>query len=185
MTNSPGGAMRQAGGPIWRILASIASLTVVGGVGLLCFFTRSVWLPGLLPQVTEPVPPHVGQGAVVEGGQVLLSPQAQKNLRMVTLPLQGQAYWKSITVPGMVIDRPGFSDRGVVAPATGVVSRILRVPGDTVRVGEPLFTIKLLSESLHLTQTDLFKAAQDIRLAQAQRQRLAEVSDAVSGFRII
>ena len=185
MTNSPGGAMRQAGGPIWRILASIASLTVVGGVGLLCFFTRSVWLPGLLPQVTEPVPPHVGQGAVVEGGQVLLSPQAQKNLHMVTLPLQGQAYWKSITVPGMVIDRPGFSDRGVVAPATGVVSRILRVPGDTVRVGEPLFTIKLLSESLHLTQTDLFKAAQDIRLAQAQRQRLAEVSDAVSGFRII
>jgi len=59
------------------------------------------------------------------------------------------------------------------------------LPGDTVRPGEVLFTLKLLSESLHLTQTDLFKATQDIKLAQVERTRLAGLGDSVAGTRVI
>jgi multidrug efflux pump subunit AcrA (membrane-fusion protein) len=85
----------------------------------------------------------------------------------------------------MVIDRPGFSDRGVVAPVTGVVSRIHKVAGDPARPGDVLFTLKLLSESLHLTQSDLFKTTQDIKLAEAQRKRLADTAGAVPPARVI
>ena len=60
-----------------------------------------------------------------------------------------------------------------VAPVTGVVSAIHHVPGDTVRPGDVLFSLELLSESLRLTQTDLFKTAEEIKLTQAQRMRLA------------
>ncbi|MBN9521199.1 efflux RND transporter periplasmic adaptor subunit, partial [bacterium] len=46
--------------------------------------------------------------------------------------------------------------------------------GDQVRPGEVLFTLKLLSESLHLTQAELFKAANDAELTKAQRKMLAD-----------
>lgn len=88
-------------------------------------------------------------------------------------------------MPGMVVDQPGRSDRGIVAPAIGVIANIEYVPGDTVRPGDVLFTLKLLSESLHQTQTDLFKATQNIKLAQAQRNLLAASGGAVSGARIM
>lgn len=158
---------------------------VLGAGGYLAFVTKDRWLEKLTGQGAGEAAEEAGHSAVAAGNQVLLSDQAQKNLHLQTKPLVMESFWKTITVPGIVIDRPGFSDRGVVAPATGVISRIHRVPGETVRVGEPLFTIRLLSESLHLTQTDLFKATQDIRLAQAQRQRIAELGDAVSGARLI
>ena len=51
----------------------------------------------------------------------VLNEMAQGNLGIRALPLKPGSYWKTITVPGMVVDRPGFSDRGVVAPATGIV----------------------------------------------------------------
>jgi len=66
-----------------------------------------------------------------------------------------------------------------------VVAKIAHVPGDTVHPGDVLFTLRVLSESLHLTQTDLFKATQDITLAQAQRKRLKESAGAVPEARVI
>jgi hypothetical protein len=48
-----------------------------------------------------------------------------------------------------------------------------------------LFTIRLLSESLHQTQSDLFKATQDIKLTQAQLKRLESAGGAVAEVRII
>ncbi|MGL6075436.1 MAG: efflux RND transporter periplasmic adaptor subunit [Fimbriiglobus sp.] len=117
--------------------------------------------------------------------KILLTTQAQKNLRITSGPLKPEVFWKTISVPGMVIDRPGYSDRGVVAPVTGVVSRIHKIAGNTARPGEVLFTLKLLSESLHLTQTDLFKSAQDIKLAEIQIKRLRESSGAIPEARII
>lgn len=117
--------------------------------------------------------------------QVTLSAAARKNLNLTSKPLQPVTYWKTIDIPGMVIDRPGFSDRGVVAPATGVVSRIHHQAGTGTKPGEGLFTIKLLSESLHQTQSELFKAVQDIRLARSQRERLVAAAGAVAEARII
>ncbi len=175
-------------GPVftpWSVFFWFALLACVAGGG---YLARDPWLPRLFPTVeqTEDSEEESNQApATALGGQVTLSPQAQKNLGMTAAPLKVESYWQTVAIPGMVIDRQGFSDRGVVAPATGVVSRIFRVPGDTIRVGDPLFTIRLLSESLHLTQSDLFKATQDIRLALAQKERLAGLGDAVSGSRII
>lgn len=165
--------------------ATICLLLISSGLGLLAFVTRDRWLHRIAPFLSKENDKEESPKSITVSDQVLLTSQAQMNLKMKTAPLKAEIFWKTASIPGMVIDRPGFSDRGVVAPATGVVSQIYRVPGDTVRVGEPLFTIKLLSESIHLTQTDLFKAMQDIKLAQAQKQRLAELGDAISGSRLI
>jgi multidrug efflux pump subunit AcrA (membrane-fusion protein) len=170
-----------------RFLKPALTVVILGGLATAGYFTRDYWLP--LFQHTRAAAPDGSTSdatqTVAPTGKVLLSDQAIANLGLIAKAVQPGIYWKMIQVPGMVVDRPGHSDRGVVAPVTGVVSKINYLPGDTVRPGDVLFTIRLLSESLHLTQSDLFKATQDIKLAQVQRKRLEAATGAIPEARQI
>ena len=75
-----------------------------------------------------------------------LSEQAQKNLALDVDQLAPQAYWRTQLIPGVVVDRPGESDRSVTSKVAGVVTAIDARPGDTVKAGDPLFTLQLASE---------------------------------------
>jgi membrane fusion protein, heavy metal efflux system len=108
---------------------------------------------------------------------VQLSPQARKNLNLVAKALQPTTFWRTIELPGVVIDQPGVSDRGVVAPIAGVVTEIHAFPGATVTPGAPLFSLRLRSETLHASQLELFKASREIEIAQKQRERLANLAE--------
>ncbi len=167
-----------------RVLKPVLTLVVLGGLAGAGYVTRDRWQPYLFP--TEPEA-HEDDDHDHESPaeKVILSEQARKNLRLTAKPLVPTTHWKTISVPGIVIDRPGFGDRGIVAPATGIVSRFHRVAGETVKPGEPLVTIKLLSETLHLTQTELFKATQDVKLAEEQKKRLASAGGGVAEARVI
>src|SRR5262249_47762633 len=107
--------------------------------------------------------------------EVKLSPQAQKNLRLVTKPLVATSTWRTIQLPGMIVDRPGFSDRGIVAPVTGVVTKVHAFPGDSVRAGDILVTLRLLSETLHGTQAELFRKTRETQITEEQKKRLTEL----------
>lgn len=169
---------------LWRYIRPFVIGAVLTGLAFAAYATREQWLPYLDPPKTAE-PAEVAGDAATPASKVIVNEQAQQNLGLTAKPLKAQTFWKSIQVPGMVVDRPGLSDRGVVAPATGVIARIAHVPGDTVRPGDVLFTLKLLSESLHLTQTELFKATLDIKLAQAQLKLLVSSGGAVSEARVI
>lgn len=116
-----------------------------------------------------------------------LGSQARKNLKLTSAAARPSDYWRTITIPGSVQDRPGVSDRGVTSPAVGNISEIHVYPGDTVRPGERLVTIKLFSEYLQSTQTQLYKASQEIALIRNEISRLSSVatSGAISKSRII
>lgn len=116
-----------------------------------------------------------------------LGEQARKNLNLVVKPARVTDYWRTITIPGVVADRPGVSDRGVTSPAVGVVAEIHAFAGDTVRPGQRLVTLRLFSEYLQATQTQLYKSTEEAKLVQQQINRLSDVvsSGAVSGARII
>ncbi|MEP3931177.1 MAG: MchE protein, partial [Rhodopirellula bahusiensis] len=102
-----------------------------------------------------------------------ISEQARKNLSLTSKAARPQSYWRTVVIPGEVADRPGLSDRGVTSPAVGVVTAIHAFPGDTMRPGEPLFTLRLFSEYLQATQTSLFKARQETAIVQAEIDRLS------------
>jgi membrane fusion protein, heavy metal efflux system len=105
--------------------------------------------------------------------QVLrISAEARKNLKLVSKPPVQEPYWRWVQIPGEVVDRPGVSDRGVTAPAVGVVAAIHAFPGDTVSVGDPLFTLQVFSEYLQNTQSELFKASRENILLAEQKKRL-------------
>lgn len=117
--------------------------------------------------------------------KIALTDQAIANLRLTAKQAKPDTYWKKIQVPGMVIDRPGRSDLGIISPVTGVVSQINFFPGDTVQSGDVLVTIRLLSETLHQNQSDLSKAVKELEVAQATVKRLKEASSAIPQARII
>jgi cobalt-zinc-cadmium efflux system membrane fusion protein len=134
-----------------------------------------------------PEEPSVAPSAPDESVPVRLSRQARENLGLISKPLQLTTFWRTIDLPGVIVDRPGVSDRGVVSPVTGVVTKINAVPGDTVEPNSALFSVRLVSESLHASQMELFKATQDIEIAKQQLDRLSEAaqSGALPKSRII
>jgi biotin carboxyl carrier protein len=118
---------------------------------------------------------------------VRISPQARANLGLKSKPLALSNFWRTIELPGVIVDRPGVSDRGVVSPVTGIVTKIEAFPGDSAPPGAPLFTIRLVSESIHASQLELFKATREIEISRDHLQRLSDVaqSGALPRARII
>lgn len=131
-----------------------------------------LWSVGVLrqpsPASAEDRHAHAGDAA-----RVRLSLQARSNLGLVVEAVQLDSYWLTIPVPGLVVERPGYSDRGVTAPLTGVVTRIAAVPGDTVKPGDELFTLHLVSEYLQNSQAQLYKTARDLEINREEQERLS------------
>ena len=48
---------------------------------------------------------------------------------------------------------------------------LLAKPGDSVKAGDPLFRMLLVSEFVQSTQNELAKSAQELRIATAKRDR--------------
>ena len=167
-----------------RFAKPLAFAALAVGVCVVGYLSRELWLPGPRPSVTgaSVMPPDEANSA---SDKIIVGDQAQKNLGLSAKPLHTGVFWKTITIQGMIVDRPGLSDREVVAPAIGIVSQLFHVPGDMVRPGDKLFTLKLASESLQQMQTELFKTSKNIMLAEARRERLIAGGQAIAQARVI
>lgn len=170
-----------------RFVRGMLVLTVIGGLITAGAWYRDLWLPLLHPPVVEHAAATAGDGEPPSQAKVLeLSPQARQNLALVSRPAKLSSYWRAVIVPGEITDRPGLSDRGVTSPAVGVVTQIHAFAGDTVSPGDRLFTLRLVSEYIHNTQSELFKVTRDIELETEKRQRLSQIGEgAIPQVRII
>ena len=166
---------------------AIASLVVAGLLGGSGCREASQWLVHFAsraqPAATLPAGAnadgHDGHDVNAPAGlarSVLLTPQARRNIGLETKALVTATAWKVIELPGVVVDRPGVSDRGVTAPIAGTIVKVQAFPGTTVAPEAALFTIRLVSDSVHKSQLELFKATKEIEIAQRQRRRLDELA---------
>jgi biotin carboxyl carrier protein len=167
---------------VLRYLKPLLALAVVGGLLAAGYLTRDWWLPWLRPgkQADSAAPDETAPA-----DKVIVSDQAQKNLGLTSAQLKAQSVWKTIQVPGMVVDRPGRSDRAVVAPITSVVSKIHATPGDTVRAGDRLFDLRVTSEFVMNAQAELFRTAKEVQLQKKTIERLEASRDSVAGSQIV
>ena len=158
---------------ILRLLSGVGIVSILAGAA---WFTRDQWATLFsLPETTaiaENSAPPVEEPKVLK-----LSLQARKNLELVAKPARPQTYWRTIQVPGEIVDRPGQSDRGVTSPAVAVVSEVHAFPGDTVRPGDRLITLRLFSEYLQSTQKQLFSSTKEAEIAQEELARLKPLAD--------
>jgi len=174
------------GKSILRKFGTFVFLLALIGSGLFAFIQREHWIHYFEAETetAEAVEPS----APIEEPKVLkLSLQARKNLGLTAKPVKTKAYWRTIQIPGILVDRTGLSDRGITAPAAGVVTRISAFAGDTVKPGKVLITLRLFSEYLQNTQANLFKATREIQLAKEEHKRLATLAESgsIAGNRII
>lgn len=171
-----------------RTLAGpVVGCALLGVLGFAAFRTQDRWMPFAFPsQAAKTEDSHAGHAHDEQGGheghahggggaadRVKLSAEAQANLKLDVDTLEPQAYWRTILIPGIVVDRPGESDRVITAKLAGVINTIYAKPGDSVKVGEPLFKMQLVSEFVQSTQNELAKSAQELRIATAKRDRTA------------
>jgi cobalt-zinc-cadmium efflux system membrane fusion protein len=154
--------------------------TVIVGAGLLAlvaaagaFLTRDVWLAWLDPEFAQSrTDDEIDDHPHGEPDRIKLSPQARANLRLKVEPLALQSYWRTVQVPGVVVERRGKGDQSIVAPVAGVIQKIHALPGDVVEPGGAVITLRLSSEPLQTSQTELFKTAQEVKITQDQKARL-------------
>lgn len=163
-----------------RLLLGIVGVLLLTGSAGGLYFTRATWQGWLKPGATETAPPTEAEHDHAHEERIKLSPEARDNLKLVVRPLQPQTWWRTLQVPGTIVDRPGQSDQGVTAPAMAVVSRVHVLPGDMVRTGDLLFTLRLVSERLQTSQAELFKTTQELKLNQEQIDRLKGAANAGS-----
>jgi multidrug efflux pump subunit AcrA (membrane-fusion protein) len=88
-------------------------------------------------------------------------------------------------MPAQVVERRGCSDRRITTLLAGVVTHVAVFIGDTVRPGDELFTLRLNSEALHNSQTELFKTARELQIVQDQRARLEKAAGALPESRLL
>lgn len=71
-----------------------------------------------------------------------LSAQALKNLGLTAgflKPISTATYYRTISVPAVIVERPGRTVVQVSTPMTGVVTQVSAIPGSTVVSGCPCF----------------------------------------------
>lgn len=165
-------------------LATVGVTIVLAAISIIAFGNRwRDWLAATSPANNTPTQPSPAQEVKV----LKLGESARKNLDLIAKPIKPQSYWRTIQVPAVITDRPGFSDRGVTSPAVGAVAEVHAFPGDTVKTGDRLFTLRLFSEYLQNTQAELFKATRELQLIAEQKIRIdtGVQSGAISGARMV
>lgn len=156
---------------IRAVVAPAVTVVVLGALGFAGYATRERWMPIVFPE--KAAKPAAETAAVGVSDRVKLTSQAQANLKLDVDAIAPEPYWRTMLIPGVIVDRPGESDRGVTSRLAGVVTEIKVRPGDTVKAGDPLFTLQLASEYAQGAQSELAKAAQELRLAGDKRDRTA------------
>ncbi len=111
-----------------------------------------------------------------DAAAVQLSANAQANvgLRMEKLTLR--PFERTLTVPGVVAERPGRSELQVAAPLAGVVTRIWPLQGESVSPGQPLFDLRLTHEEVVEAQAEFLRTAEELDVLRREIQRLTKVA---------
>ncbi|WP_237607327.1 efflux RND transporter periplasmic adaptor subunit [Roseimaritima sediminicola] len=115
-----------------------------------------------------------------------LSAQAMRNIGLskeTIQPVRLSTFRRSITVPAVVVERPGRTRVQVATPMTGVVTHVHAVQGEAVEPGSLLFQIRLTHEDLVNAQTEFVRTLGELDVEEREIERLRGVtqSGAVAG----
>jgi len=189
----------------WTAIRWAAGLIVVVAV----MSTSAMWWPPLSSWIDTTLASHRGKAAGEEAEHddhaghdrtsdkhgadaqpamtsLELTPQARMNLGLTPeylKPIELSNYRRSITVPAVVVAKPGRSSIFVSSPLNGVVTHVHAVTGEAVLPGDLLMEVRLTYEDLVETQTAYLKTISELEVENREITRLEEAtqSGAISG----
>lgn len=120
----------------------------------------------------EKVPDHKH----IEAEAVKLSQTAQANVGLQLAKVELRPFERTITVPAIVMERPGRTNMQVAATLTGVITRVWPMQGEAVTPGQPLFDLRLTHEEVVEAQAEFLKTAEELDVVQREIDRLEKVT---------
>ena len=191
--------------PAKWVRLTIAIVVVLAGV-----FTWNRWFPVTSNWVNETITafrsgsrsmegeaagneadPHAGHDHGAHAGHdeatsLELSQQALRNVGLTPdqiRPIELETFRKSITVPAVVVERPGRTRVQVATPMTGVITHVHAVQGEAVEPGTLLFKIRLTHEDLVQAQTGFVRTLGELDVEEKEIKRLTGITStgAVAG----
>lgn len=111
-----------------------------------------------------------------EEDHVALSQEAFNNLKLRVQPVALSDYVKTLRMPGEVVEAPGLSGQEVVAPVTGILTKMYVSPGVSISAGAPLFELRILDQQLLDTQLKLLELLTQREVAQTELDRIAPLT---------
>jgi cobalt-zinc-cadmium efflux system membrane fusion protein len=111
-----------------------------------------------------------------EQNSIELTTQAQANIGLKLGKVELTTFEKTISVPGMLRERPGRSTVVITAPLTGIVTQIFPILGEAVRPGQKLFELRLTHEELVQAQSDLLRVAEELDVVEREIARLQKIA---------
>jgi hypothetical protein len=117
---------------------------------------------------------------------LMLSPEARKNIGLVTQRVKPADFEKFVSVPAMVVERPGRSQIEITAPMTGVVSHVFPLERALIDPGTLLFKLRLTHEDVVSAQAEFLNNLQLADVISKELQRLQAIGEGVlPGKRIV
>jgi len=123
---------------------------------------------------------HGGHAGHDEASSLELSDQALRNLGLTPefiQPVKLSTYRRSITVPALIVERPGRTRLQVATPMTGVIRHVHAVSGEAVKPGVLLFEIRLTHEDLVSAQTNFLQTLGELDVERREIIRLTEATE--------
>ena len=169
----------------WTAVALLAAVVAAG------WWQRSRWLPPARAWLVTQL------GGIAAGGNaeaddhaahdeseddegdatsLVLSAQGRRNIGLTDDTLQPVAlrdFTRMLTVPAIVVERPGQTHFKVVAPLTGVVTLVNAVRGEAVEPQRLMFRIRLTHEDLVQAQTSYLRTLGALDVEEREIRRLA------------
>jgi membrane fusion protein, heavy metal efflux system len=165
---------------------------VILGALALAAATTAVWWPPLRERIAAAISSsddahHSAAGEHADHGHpqdhehddpnvLELTNQARLNIGLKIDEVKLTDYERTLTIPGIVVERPGQSVIDVTAPLTGVVTRVHVTEGEAVSPGQKLFELNLTHEDVVQGQADFLKTAQELDVIRKEVKRLEEVT---------
>lgn len=175
---------------LWLVFGLLGIALVIAGA-----FYRQ-WLPhlqrlasantatekeGAKPNESKPADSHDHAGHDHAGhddaNSIKMSEQARKNIGLQVIKMELQDFAKAISVPGMVVERPGLSTIEITAPMTGVITRIYPIEGEAIEPGAKLFELRLTHEELVQSQSELLQTAEGLDVIAREIARIEKLTE--------
>lgn len=176
------------------VVSTLLLVIVVAGM------TNRVWLPWVRSlagqtmgessssggEIDEHAGHDHGHAGHSEDTSIELSESGLRNVGFRPVTIELTPFTKIMTMPAMVVERPGRSQIHVTAPLTGVVTKIYPIQGAAVAAGSPLFQIRLTHEELVASQRNLMRTAESLDVVNREIARLESLSEGiVAGKRVL
>jgi len=127
-------------------------------------------------------PSHAGRD---EASSLQLSPQAQRNIGLEVGQVSLSSFQRMITVPAVVVERPGRTKHRLTAPLTGVITDVFAVSGEAVQAGDTLFILRLTHEDLVRAQTEFLKTLEALDVENREIERLESMTQGVVAGKVV